>query len=90
MKKGTKSAAYGLKVRKFPTGIRLMAATANGKIDFFKWSDQKLLQSGPELSFSSGLVDVDALDLNGDQIPDLLVACYPQRFLILNNLGGMN
>lgn len=90
LKKATQSAAYGIKIRSFPEGIRLIAATANGKINFFKWSNRQLVPTGAELSFSSGLVDADALDLNGDLLPELLIICYPQRFLILRNLGGIN
>ena len=85
LKKPLTKAAYGMKVANFPEGKRLMAATANGKIHFFTWENQRLISIPQEISFTCGLVDAAALDLNEDQNPELLAVGYPNRFFVLKS-----
>ncbi len=83
LKKPLLKAAYGMKIASFPEGQRLLAATANGKIHFFAWENQSLTLIKSEVSFTCGLIDAAAVDLNGDQNPELLALGYPNRFFIL-------
>ena len=77
-------AVFAMKVRSLPEGQRLLTASDNGKLDIWMWDKSALVAAERERQFNSGFVDVDAMDLNNDQIPELLLVGYPQRLMILS------
>lgn len=84
LKKPVKGAVYSLKVRKFPEGMRLLTGSSSGRINVFNWNGLNLIKESTELSFSSGLVDLETADLNNNQQLEIYVLGYPQRLIILN------
>ncbi len=84
VKNEIKGAAYGMKVKSFPEGVRLMTASHRGKVNFFAYENGKLLRDPVELSFNSELADCDALDLDGDGDLEIALIGYPRRLMILN------
>jgi WD40 repeat protein len=84
LKKPVKGAIFSLKVKNFPEGIRLIAGSTTGKVNFFSWENNKLVLTGKELSVDCSLVDLAASDLNNDQTPELLLVGYQQHLMILS------
>jgi WD40 repeat protein len=83
LKKATKGPAYGMQVKAFPDGMRLVTATATGFIDFFRWDKNSLVPAEKEINLERDLMSIAAIDTDNDKQPELLVAGYPQDFLIL-------
>lgn len=79
-----KGAAYSMKVKTFPEGVRLMTASHRGKVNFFTWEGGKLVRDPAELSFGSELTDSDAMDLDGDGDLEIALIGYPRRLMILD------
>lgn len=75
-------AVYALKVREFPAGERLVTASINGKVNILA-KEAKFVPVIPEINMKTGLVDIEAADLDGDAEPELIVAGYPRKFTIL-------
>jgi hypothetical protein len=86
LKKATKGPAYGMQVKTFPNGIRLVTATATGFIDFFSWDKDALVPVEKELNLERDLMSIASITINNDQEPELLVAGYPQDFTILSKV----
>lgn len=87
LKKGVKGAVFSLKVKAFPEGNRLITASAKGKVNSFLWTNETLVPAGLDLTFDCSLVDIEAMDINGDQVPELIVAGYPQHLMILSKIA---
>lgn len=85
-----KGAAYGIKVKMFKSGMRLISASSRGKVNFFRWNGGGLLREPAELSLSNGLVDLDAADLDRDGDVELCIIGYPQRLSILKQQNGVD
>ncbi len=83
VKKAANGPIYAMQVKKFSEGVRLVTSTAKGNINFFAWENNTLVKKDPELNFNKNLMSMATPDLNHDQIPELVVACYPQEFMIL-------
>jgi hypothetical protein len=75
-------AVYALKVREFPAGGRLVTASVNGKVNILA-KEESFVPAIPEITMKTGLVDIEAADLDGDAEPELIVAGYPRKFTIL-------
>jgi hypothetical protein len=83
LKKATKGPAYGMQIKDFSGKMRLVTATATGFINFFGWDQNVLVPVAKEISLGRDLMSLAVIDANNDQNPKLLVAGYPQEFLIL-------
>ena len=83
LKKADKGPAYGMQVKNFPNGMRLVIATATGFIDFFRWDKGSLIPVDKEIVLERDLMSIATINTNNDQEPELLVSGYPQDFLIL-------
>jgi len=79
-----KGAAYSLKVKAFPEGVRLMTASTRGKVNFFRYEGSKLVKDPEELSFNSELTDSDAIELDNDGDLEIALIGYPRRLMILH------
>ncbi len=84
LKKATKGPAYGMQVRNFSGEMRLVIATASGFIDFYRWDNNALVPLSGEINLKRDLMSLAAIDVNQDNNPALIVAAYPQDFLILS------
>lgn len=83
LRKATKGPAYGMQVKAFPGGMRLVTATATGFIDFYSWEKDALVPVEKEINLERDLMSIAVINFNNDQEPELLVAGYPQDFTIL-------
>jgi hypothetical protein len=85
LKKATKGPAYGMQVKDFSGDMRLVIATATGFIDFFHWDQNAnaLVPAASEINLKKDLMSLAVVDTQQNQIPELIVAAYPQDFLIL-------
>jgi hypothetical protein len=83
LRNAAKGAIYAQQVKTFPEGVRLVTATDNGRVNSFSWTNNALIVADRELALSYGLVALAASDLNGDKIPEICLAAYPRRFIIL-------
>jgi hypothetical protein len=81
MKLAGNKAVYALKVREFPAGVGLITASVNGKVNIMVKTDH-FVPAIPEITMKTGLVDIEAADLDGDAEPELIVAGYPRKFTI--------
>lgn len=84
LRKAAKGPIYGMRVKSFPEGPLLVTATATGYIDFFKWEDNALKPTGKEINLGRGVMSFTVADLNNDNIPELIVAGYPNDLMILS------
>jgi hypothetical protein len=83
LKKAIKGPAYGMQVKDYAGEPRLVIASANGFIDFFHWQQNALVPAAAEINLNRDLMSMAVIDVDNDKIPELLVAGYPQDFLIL-------
>jgi hypothetical protein len=84
LKKATKGPAYGMEVKEFPAEMRLVTATATGFINFFKWDQSALVTAANEINIGRDVMSLALVNANGNKNPKLLIAAYPQAFLILS------
>lgn len=83
LRNAAKGAIYAQQVKTFPEGTRLVTATDNGRLNTFIWTGNALTMVDKELALSYGLVAMATPDLNGDKVPEICLAAYPRRFIIL-------
>ncbi|HBF37802.1 MAG TPA: hypothetical protein DDW50_10815 [Firmicutes bacterium] len=85
LKKATKGPAYGMQIKNFSGEKRLVVATAPGFIDFFRWDQvaHAMLPVAGEINLKRDLMSMAVIDADQNSHPELIVAAYPQDFLIL-------